>query len=165
MKTSGTCALVFGLVLVGMLVGLPGLAQDRVFSAAPQPDSEQRTVPTNPGAPPGGDSGSILSMAPLLTRFEFWLTLLVVSFGTTVIAMQFFLLRRHEATSDEILKVFAVTLIVVGSLVLITAGFDDQQIAPAMGLFGTISGYLLGRASGSKGTKADSANKPTGDEL
>jgi hypothetical protein len=41
--------------------------------------------------------------------------------------------------------VYAVTLIIVGTLFAITAGFDSNQIAPAMGLFGTIAGYLLGK--------------------
>jgi hypothetical protein len=38
-----------------------------------------------------------------------------------------------------------VTLIIIGTLFFITAGFDSTQIAPALGLFGTIAGYLLGK--------------------
>src|SRR5205085_11424894 len=94
----------------------------------------------NAASPPSVDSGAIFDMKRLLTRFEFWLTLLVVLFGCAVILLQFLLLRGHRITGDDILKVFGVTLIVVGTLVLITAGFSDEQIAPAMGLFGTISG-------------------------
>ena len=45
----------------------------------------------------------------------------------------------------------AVTLIVVSSLFIITAGYSSEQIAPAMGLFGTIAGYLLGRYQETKG--------------
>jgi hypothetical protein len=33
-------------------------------------------------------------------------------------------------------------------MVLICAGYSNDQIAPAMGLFGTLAGYLLGRKGG-----------------
>ena len=47
---------------------------------------------------------------------------------------------------EQTIRLLAVTLIVISTLFIITAGFDSEQIAPAMGLFGTIAGYILGRA-------------------
>jgi hypothetical protein len=67
-----------------------------------------------------------------------------------VVLCEYILLRRQPFTGDDVLKVFGVTLIIVGSLVLIAAGFGDKQIAPAMGLFGTLAGYLLGKAAAGK---------------
>jgi FtsH-binding integral membrane protein len=54
-----------------------------------------------------------------------------------------------------ILKVFGLTLIVCFSAFLVTAGYDQDQIGPVMGLLGVIAGYLLGDKSGA------SSNAPT----
>jgi hypothetical protein len=40
-----------------------------------------------------------------------------------------------------------VVTIIVSALILVIAGFSNDQIAPAFGLFGTIVGYMLGRMS------------------
>ena len=98
--------------------------------------------------PSGGDAGTDpFDIRRILTRFEFWLSLLILIFGTIVVMVQFALLRKKAFDGNDILKVFGVTLIVVGTLFLIAAGFGDKQIAPAMGLFGTLAGYLLGKAN------------------
>jgi hypothetical protein len=56
------------------------------------------------------------------------------------------LLRRAANTQPaDILRLFTVTMVVIGTLALIAIGYSSQQIAPALGLFGTILGYLLGR--------------------
>jgi len=64
-----------------------------------------------------------------------------------VIFIEFWLLRRSALRADDVLRTFSLTLIIIGTLFFVTAGFDNNQIAPAMGLFGTIAGYLLGRRS------------------
>lgn len=98
--------------------------------------------------PSGGDSGAEpFNFKKILTRFEFWLSLIILLFGTVVIIVQFSLLRKKAFDGNDVLRVFGVTLIIVGTLFLIAAGFGDKQIAPAMGLFGTLAGYLLGKAS------------------
>jgi hypothetical protein len=56
-----------------------------------------------------------------------------------------FLRKTTHPTSEDALRLYGVTLILVGTLFAITAGFDSQQVGPAMGLFGTVAGYLLGR--------------------
>jgi hypothetical protein len=38
-----------------------------------------------------------------------------------------------------------VVTVIIGTLLLVTVGYNNEQIAPAFGLFGTIVGYLLGR--------------------
>src|SRR4051812_40403855 len=56
-----------------------------------------------------------------------------------------FLLRAKRANPDDVLRTFAVTLVIIGSLFAMTAGFSSAQIAPIVGLFGTIIGYITGR--------------------
>jgi drug/metabolite transporter (DMT)-like permease len=78
---------------------------------------------------------------------EFILTILVSVLGLIALAMEFLMLRRlTKLKAEDVLRVFAVTLILIGTLFFIVAGFDSNQIAPAMGLFGTVAGYLLGRS-------------------
>lgn len=78
---------------------------------------------------------------------EIVLSLLVLSFGVILTLLQHrVLLKRPQDISQEgILVLHSVTLIVVATLFLITAGYTERQVAPAMGLFGTIIGYILGK--------------------
>jgi hypothetical protein len=76
---------------------------------------------------------------------EITLAALVLAFGVVTLVFEFMLMRGKSFAPDEILKVLSVTLIIDGALFIITAGFDSEQIAPAMGLFGTIAGYLLAK--------------------
>jgi hypothetical protein len=47
-----------------------------------------------------------------------------------------------------VLRVLGTILILVFALFLVLAGCDDKQIAPVLGLLGTVAGYLLGRSEG-----------------
>ena len=62
------------------------------------------------------------------------------------------MLRREESLGESF-KYLSVTLIIVGSLFLVTAGYGNTQIAPIIGLLGTVAGYLLGRSQMGEGTK------------
>ena len=84
----------------------------------------------------------------LITNFEFVLSLMVLFFGGFTLVVEYRLLSKSEKVNpDDAFKIIVITLIVVGSLFLITAGYTNNQIAPAMGLFGTIAGYLIGKTS------------------
>src|SRR5688572_11235919 len=80
-----------------------------------------------------------------LSHLEFWLALLVLIFGAGVIWIEYLILVSMRARADDTLRVFGLTLIIIGTLFALTAGFGASDIAPVMGLFGTIAGYLLGR--------------------
>jgi hypothetical protein len=82
---------------------------------------------------------------PVTTDLEFWLSLIVLGFGAVIILLEVVLLWRARANVDGILKLIATTLIVVGTIFMITAGFSSEQVAPAIGLMGTLAGYLLGK--------------------
>ncbi|MEL6972338.1 MAG: hypothetical protein AAFO02_19385, partial [Bacteroidota bacterium] len=74
-----------------------------------------------------------------------WLSLGVLLFGMVVVLAQAFIINRREEPLSQSLKYLSVSLIIVGSLFLVTAGYGNSQIAPIIGLLGTVAGYLLGR--------------------
>lgn len=71
---------------------------------------------------------------------------MVLAFGLIAIAISSALaLRKIE--KDTILKVVVIPMAVMLAVFLVVAGYSDSQIAPAMGLLGTIVGYVLGASS------------------
>jgi len=105
-----------------------------------QQDDDSNSPPTAAELATAPSGGKLM-----LSEYEFWLSAEVLAFGFAVLVAEFLLLRRAKITAEEALRVYAVSLILIGTLFAITAGFDSNQIAPAMGLFGTIAGYLLGK--------------------
>ena len=99
-----------------------------------------------PNPPPAGASTNVPPHAArFLSSTEGELTLVIIGLGALVIAALAIALRTKEASPDDVIRAYAITLIITGTMVLICAGYSNDQIAPAMGLFGTIAGYLLGR--------------------
>ena len=72
----------------------------------------------------------------------------ILAFGVVVLILSTVLIRGGKS-AESVLAVFGTILIIVVAVFLVVAGYSDKQIAPVMGLLGTIAGYLLG-----KGTKA-----------
>lgn len=81
-----------------------------------------------------------------MNSLEFSLSASVLVFGALLFIAELVVIRSAKYSPDQSTKLLAVTLIIVATLFIITAGFSSEQIAPAMGLFGTVAGYLLGRA-------------------
>jgi uncharacterized membrane protein len=67
----------------------------------------------------------------------------VLVFGFFIMLLATILLSRGT-TSHDILKLFGTMIIVISAVFLVVAGYSDTQIAPVIGLLGTIAGYLLG---------------------
>ena len=105
----------------------------------PPSNREESELPT----PPMGTSSDIGWMSSL----EFWLSICVLAFGLLAILVELKVIINREFKPDDAIKMLAVTLIVISTLFIITAGFDSEQIAPAMGLFGTVAGYMLGKST------------------
>jgi hypothetical protein len=80
-----------------------------------------------------------------LTSYEFALAVLVLLFGVLVVVSASVTLRGRNVTPDQALRFYGVIVILVGTILLIVAGLNNNQIAPAVGLFGTLAGYLLGK--------------------
>ena len=80
----------------------------------------------------------------------------VLMFGVLVMVLMTVALRRTDLQPDAVLRLFGTTIIIVGALFLIVAGYTETQMGPVMGLLGTIAGYLLGKNSASSVTPAKS---------
>jgi hypothetical protein len=95
--------------------------------------------------PPGAAAHAPPASHTFLSSAEGELALVVIALGVMVMLMLTVFLRSKAATPDDGIRAYGLTLIIIGTMVLICAGYSNDQIAPAMGLFGTIAGYLLGR--------------------
>jgi hypothetical protein len=85
------------------------------------------------------------------TPYEFWLTCLLGIVGIIIIVLLIVALRSiPRRRPEDVTRPIIVVTIVFGTLILVTAGYSNQQIAPAFGLLGTIVGYILGRGSASQ---------------
>lgn len=82
-----------------------------------------------------------------LSSDELKLSYAVLIFAILVLSFEVVLIIKDKVQAENSFKFIIVTLIVSSSLFLITAGYDNNQIAPAFGLFGTIAGYILGKAN------------------
>ena len=118
--------------------GLPGHNED------PGSDQAKATIAVHPG------------IYSYMTTNEFLLGLVALLFGLMVILSGMWTLRNTTITAEQALRFYAVIVILIGTLLLILSGLDGQTVAPAMGLFGTIAGYILGKSQ----TTDDRAKKP-----
>ena len=75
------------------------------------------------------------------------LVVAILVFSLLIALFMFRLLRsEYRYPVDQILRLFGTLFILTSVLVLVVAGYTKDQMAPAMGLLGTIAGYLLGKS-------------------
>lgn len=74
----------------------------------------------------------------------------ILVFGILLMLITTWLLSNQSRSAESILKVIGTLLIIISAVFLVVAGYSDKQIAPVMGLLGTIAGYLLGRETPSR---------------
>lgn len=111
----------------------------------------QDSLTTNPPLPSETDSSF-----NYLSSKEFIIAVLISGVSLVALLMQFFLLKKiPKLKAEDTLRNSAVVLIIMGTLFVIAAGFSSVQIAPAMGLFGTIAGYLLGKTEKRENSESD----------
>ena len=108
---------------------------DSIDEALESMNEAQRAVMVPPGDGEGGQ--------PWTPELVLSLSLSILVFGVLVCGLIAFLLYKDRRAS-ELLRVFSLPLIIVSAVILVVAGYSDQQIASVMGLLGTIAGYLLG---------------------
>ena len=75
---------------------------------------------------------------------ELKLTVIILFFGLVAIAM-YYMLLRHEKATPYALRIFVIIILIFGTLLVVSSAYSTDQIAPVVGFFGTIAGYLLGR--------------------
>jgi hydrogenase/urease accessory protein HupE len=106
---------------------------------APPPGAANPTDLGAAAASPMREAGSFFSQG------EFTLTLILFTFGVIAIAA-FYMLARSDKGTPFIMRIYVIIVIVFGTLLIVSSSYTTQQIAPVVGLFGTIAGYLLGRS-------------------
>ncbi|MEZ4983931.1 MAG: hypothetical protein R2795_02645 [Saprospiraceae bacterium] len=134
-------------VLVCVIAAATLLAQPEAIETmanTPPPAAAQPSAVGTANQPPF--SGDIV---PTKSTQEVWLSLGVLVFGMIVVLAQAFIINKRQEPLSQSLKYLSVSLIIVGSLFLVTAGYGNSQIAPIIGLLGTVAGYLLGRTQSS----------------
>lgn len=82
----------------------------------------------------------------VLTNSEIIISFGVLAFGLIMTGAGIFLLKATATPSAEVIRLIALLLIVSGVLFLVAAGYSAQDISPALGLLGTVAGYLLGKS-------------------
>jgi hypothetical protein len=97
------------------------------------------------------------------TPYEFWLSCLIMLLGLAIIGALIFAVRRVDnARPEDFARPIIVVTVIIGTLLLVTVGYTNEQIAPAFGLFGTIVGYLLGRLAQSQPSTDGRADQQRG---
>ena len=112
--------------------------------------------PTTLGQDLSAKTTSLKDSVPM-TSYEFGLSLGVLLFGVLLIILEVFIIKFKNISDELVIRFILVTLIITATLFLITAGYSNDQIAPAIGLFGTVAGYILGKAS-NKNDKNEEGN-------
>jgi hypothetical protein len=91
--------------------------------------------------------GTELSDVRPLDSIQFTITFALFAFCIILTLLQIIGLRKiPNLRADDILRNVSVTLVIISTMILMIAGFGQENLAPAFGLFGTIIGYILGRA-------------------
>lgn len=90
------------------------------------------------------------------TPYEFWLACLIGLLGLCIVVTTMLTLGRlKNIRPEDIARPTIILSVIMGTLILVTVGYSNDQIAPAFGLFGTIIGYMLGRLSPSAPVDAE----------
>jgi hypothetical protein len=120
--------MLIALLMATVTLVMPIMAQDStsLINVPPEPESDSNVITP-------------------MSRFEYLLSMTILVFGLIVIGLEVYLIKTRKLNPDDTIKFIVITLIITSTLFLITAGYSNDQIAPAVGLLGTIAGYLLGR--------------------
>lgn len=86
-------------------------------------------------------------MPEVRSNQEIGLSSQVLLFAFAIIIAEGVIIKLVNMDSASAVRLLTVTLILVSTLYLTTAGYNSPQIATSTGLLGTIAGYLLGRTN------------------
>ena len=143
------CLIRLLLVLI-VLLSLSTNAQ----SQSPRPSP---TPSTQPSASPISNDDGVRLMRGDLSRYsektypEVALGWGVLAFGILIIILEVLvMLRLKKGWGTQSIRIVGLTLVLTSGLFLIVTGYSQQQIAPMVGLLGTMTGFLLGKTSSSK---------------
>lgn len=102
-------------------------------------------IPVADPAPIGArDAAAVREAGDFFSLGEFQLTLVIFVFGLIALAVFLVMLRKGQATPYT-MRIFVIIILIFGTLLVVSSSYSTEQIAPVVGFFGTIAGYLLGR--------------------
>lgn len=111
------------------------------MSTTPVPDG---AVAVAPETITPADAAALAGDASLYSAGELKLTLVIFVFGMVAMLGFAMILRTRRAT-PFVLRMYVIIILVFGTLLVVSSAYTTAQIAPVVGFFGTIAGYLLGR--------------------
>jgi hypothetical protein len=122
-------------------------------------------APNKPNPPPTNvDVQTLSGFFSAKTPYEFWLTCIILLAGLVFAYLAISFLRQVPRQQlESATRAMTILFVIIATMVLITAGYNNEQIAPAFGLFGTIVGYILGR--GDKSTQQPTPPGMDNDEV
>ncbi|NEK16202.1 hypothetical protein [Rhizobium leguminosarum] len=101
---------------------------------------------------------NILGFERVTSSYEFLLSISIVLLTIFILIFEFFVIFKAKHITfkpEDVLRLIVTTLVVCGTLFFLAAGFSSEQIAPAVGLFGTVVGYLLGSAEKNRSSSTE----------
>lgn len=81
-----------------------------------------------------------------LSQKELVAASIILAFSLVCFLVAVLLQRFGRFGEENVIRILALVLVVSGTLFLVTMGYSAEQIAPALGILGTVAGYMLGRA-------------------
>lgn len=106
------------------------------------PPSTDAVVDPEPIAP--ADAADQADIGGFFSAGEIQLTVIIFIFGLLALLLFFMLVKTGKAT-PFLMRIYVVLILVFGTLLVLSSSYTTKQIAPLVGFFGTIAGYLLGR--------------------
>jgi 4-amino-4-deoxy-L-arabinose transferase-like glycosyltransferase len=128
---------------------------EELRAEAAKKEESVKAIETQIASATSGKAGQLPQWTPTIAL---GLSLSILVFGLLVLALMCWMLLKTRDNLNGLLRAFALILIIVAAIFLIVAGYTEQQIAPAMGLLGTIAGYLLNTAA--RQEKDEGPNQP-----
>lgn len=123
------------------------------------PPPLEAAVDPQPIAP--ADAQQLASGLSLHSLGELRLTVLIFVFGLIALTV-FYLILRNDKSTPFVMRMYVIIILVFGTLLIVSSAYTTQQIAPVVGFFGTIAGYLLGRTDRAQSpeTRSESDDRP-----
>ena len=126
------------LVLFSLLILMAAACRPLIAQQIPKLSNTRQTQAT-PERPGTMDEGSDVGQGPVL------LGVACLLFGITIIGIMAYMRVKQSIDMAVFTKIAGLALVLSVGLSLIVVGYSQQQVAPMMGLLGTVAGYLLGR--------------------
>ena len=109
----------------------------------PLPPPQDLPVVT-PDKVSAAEAANFVQSGSLFSNQSLALTIIILLFALLALGLLNLIVCRDHREPFE-LRIFTITILVFGSLLVAAAGFGKDQLAPLIGFFGTIAGYILGR--------------------